>query len=392
MGGFPGAMAALRSGPRRLAHGRARVRPVRRAADADADVRWLTERGLFDNKGTPVQAHPKYWDTVASLVAVLDVEPVEAERILAAFTQFRTNAAGRPYALRDSWRDPLANDQPVGAAKAVVRAIGQPAATRAMRNHATLLARRADDIADTTDVLQRAGVTKSTLQRRPALLGYRADTLRRRMEDTAELLELPSSVGPRSFSLASYRGDTEKAPHRSTTNPASVLNRAVAAGALELGEGRAAARLAYLASVLTCSEDDARTILRRQPALLVASEAAIAARADFLNVEARVANLAPLVTRFPALLSYSVARSLRPKLAFAIDELGYPHGAFAEEVAQFPAFFSYSLDKRLRPRAASLARARVVLGGHNGGLKLHSWVVPTDAAFERRLAGWANTM
>ena len=182
-------MAALRSVPRRLAHARARVRPVRRAADADADVRWLTERGLFDNKGTPMQAHPKYWDTVASLVAVLDVEPVEAERILAAFTQFRTNAAGRPYALRDSWRDPLANDQPVGAAKAVVRAIGQPAATRAMRNHATLLARRADDIADTTDVLQRAGVTKSTLQRRPALLGYRADTLGRRRRPTPAMFQ-----------------------------------------------------------------------------------------------------------------------------------------------------------------------------------------------------------
>ena len=396
----------------------------------------------FDNT-QPLTNHPHYWTHVVALTLTLHINPTEAEAVLnASFgsKQFRTARSNKAYPIACSVRDPFEYCEPSHAAREIVKALSdrhdddgdgdddddddrsndsffttstfstttttssstsnnETATTKfamqAIKSYPSLLARKPHDIRATSLYLTNTvHMTASQLRRRPSLLGYSVETLVARAQNLAAALDvpMPTNIRERNFSLSNYNGNDPlrtAAATTTTTNDAMTMARLAAAGLMEFADERVAQRLAFLESNMDMSPDDARRVVCRVPSIVGSAEDTLTARIAFLRDELLgdgdeepSAALRAMVLRMPSILTYSVDRNLRPKIAFAVNELGYTQSALANELLAFPAFLSYSLDKRLRPRAERMKAANVVLRSHHDeGVKLACWSNKTDDVF-----------
>ena len=85
-----------------------------------------------------------------------------------------------------------------------------------------------------------------------------------------------------------------------------------------------------------------------------------------------------LVNALPAIFSLSLQGNIVPKVAFLEEEMARP----VAEIDRFPAFLSYSLEKRIRPRYKYLQHCN-----RNTGCTINTMLTPADPQFAERVAG-----
>lgn len=93
-------------------------------------------------------------------------------------------------------------------------------------------------------------------------------------------------------------------------------------------------------------------VLSYTPAVITLSKARIQAKINYLQ-SLGVTRTGPVITRYPALLQYSIGGTVEPKVAY-LQSLGIAPSSIGKVLTQCPSVLGHSLDAKLKPTVAFL--------------------------------------